>query len=379
MQDNVITIYEADINLVYELDSHVYGKTMKGVVPEQKQREFKMLKDKMQALSDYYQANYDNSAGPFKSERTKGNPISHRGKLRRVWSGLFKGAENKQYSVQISFVVNANAKCLDVGIYFGRASAMRISKEKRLKLEEEIRRLGALLYNYISIIPTLNQAYHSLFEYGFKAEIRGKRVTSEEWLLNLNDDPTNSSITISLLPNEKGEIESASIDLYVAMVMPLLKVVPEHISANTNQFFPKKLKSLSPEQRAKQAEKRALIGLNGEKFVIKKEEEKLRNLGFPIDKNPIHQSLISDGLGYDILSYDDLQNELFIEVKTTTLLKQEPTANTFFISAKEYSFYENNKDKYRLYRVYDIYGEPHYEILKLDEMHKSIENYKMSY
>jgi hypothetical protein len=378
MVNIIATINETDINLICELDLNIYKKTMNGIVSEDKQKEFKEFKNRMQALSNLYKNKYDKIAGVFESERATGNPISYHGKLRRVWSGIYKGSENKQYSAQISFVINTKDRSLDVGFYFGRASSLNINKETRSKWVAEIKELGKLLYNQINSNPELQKAYYSLFDFGFKAEIRGNRVTSEEWLLNLNTDPTYSSIVFSLRPNEKGAIESASIDLYVAMVMPLIGVLPERIADNGNRVnLPKKVKPLSPEQRAKQAEKRTLIGLAGEEYVMQLEKEKLKEFAFSSNRYPIHQSLISDSFGYDILSSDSRQNELFIEVKTTTLLREEKAACIFFISSREYDFYVANINKYRLYRVYDIYGKPTLEILDLSQMRKSVDNYRM--
>lgn len=66
----------------------------------------------------------------------------------------------------------------------------------------------------------------------------------------------NWIIVFNLKPNENGEIESSSIDLYVAMVIPFISGLPELISDHTNGNNRKRAKALSPEQRAKQAEKK---------------------------------------------------------------------------------------------------------------------------
>jgi len=317
-------------------------------------------------------------AGIFKSERSTGNPISYHGNLRRVWSGIYKGTNNKQYAAQISFVINIKEKCLDVGFYFGRAGTFNVKNEIKQKLLRETKELGKILYTQISNDKDLQTAYYSLFDFGFKAEVKAQRVTSEEWLQNLLIDPIHSSIVFNLKPNENGEIESSSIDLYVAMVIPFISGLPELISDHTNGNNRKRAKALSPEQRAKQAEKKSLIGLAGEEYIMNLERERLKHVNLS-NKYPIHQALISDSFRYDILSVDDAGNELFIEVKTTTLLKEEKTSNTFFISSQEHAFYEENKDNYRLYRVYDVYGKPSYEILDLALVKKSIDKYRVEY
>lgn len=371
-------IYEADIDLVRELNTYKYVQTMKGVVTDSQMKQFKNLQDRLQALSDFYKQKYDNTAGVFRSERSTGNPISYHGNLRRVWSGIYKGTDNKQYAAQISFVINFEEEGLDIGFYFGRAGSFNMKKDIREKLFLETKELGKLLYTQICSDELLQTVYHSLFDLGFKAEIREERVTAEDWLQNLIIDPNHSSVVFTLKPNENGEIDSSGIDLYVAMVIPLISGLPEYISKYSSVDNRKNLRPLSPEQRAKQAEQRALIGLTGEKHVMHLERERLKGLGLQT-KYPIHRALISDNYGYDILSIDEAGNEIFIEVKTTTLLKQEQRASVFFISFQEFSFYEANARNYRLYRVYDIYGEPNLEILDLAKLNKSVDKYKIEY
>lgn len=58
---------------------------------------------------------------------------------------------------------------------------------------------------------------------------------------------------------------------------------------------------------------------------------------------------VPDGLGYDVLSRDTENKEIFIEVKTTHGQKNEP----FYISHREVEFFKKNKSRYFLYRVYN--------------------------
>ncbi len=64
-------------------------------------------------------------------------------------------------------------------------------------------------------------------------------------------------------------------------------------------------KPLTPEQRAKQAERRAIIGHKGEVFVMKSEKQKLTELGLATNGYPKHVALESMSYGYDILSKDE--------------------------------------------------------------------------
>lgn len=90
------------------------------------------------------------------------------------------------------------------------------------------------------------------------------------------------------------------------------------------------------------------IGLFGEKLVLLYEANKLKKA--QIDKQPQHISRDEgDGCGYDILSYDEFGNEIYIEVKTT----RSGYKTGFYISENERKCSAENAKKYFLYRVYD--------------------------
>ena len=90
-------------------------------------------------------------------------------------------------------------------------------------------------------------------------------------------------------------------------------------------------------------------GTFGEILVFNDEVDRLADLG--VKKDVEHVALTKgDGLGYDIQSYDDKGNELFIEVKTTTVNK----VDGFYLTPKELEVCKDNKENYRLYRVYNL-------------------------
>ena len=91
---------------------------------------------------------------------------------------------------------------------------------------------------------------------------------------------------------------------------------------------------------------------------IKYEQKKLQALGRPDLVEKIKQvSILADGYGYDIISYDLDKNgkeyEIFIEVKTT----KNKIDTEFFISKNEIDKSKELKDKYCLFRIYDLKGE----------------------
>lgn len=85
----------------------------------------------------------------------------------------------------------------------------------------------------------------------------------------------------------------------------------------------------------------------GEFLVLDLEKIKLSKAG--IDKEPIHIAARDDYAGYDILSYDETGNKIYIEVKTTKHSIQTP----FYVSANEVEKSIEYKDQYYLYRLYD--------------------------
>jgi hypothetical protein len=90
------------------------------------------------------------------------------------------------------------------------------------------------------------------------------------------------------------------------------------------------------------------IGELGELLVMQYENEKLKKLG--IKKKPVHVSKSKgDGLGYDILSYNEDGEEILIEVKTTV----QGVSMPFYITKNELIRSKRDSTKFFLYRVYD--------------------------
>ena len=88
-------------------------------------------------------------------------------------------------------------------------------------------------------------------------------------------------------------------------------------------------------------------GIKGELLVVDYEIKKLKQLG--IDKEVLHVSLKGDGHGYDIESYDEHGQKIFIEVKTT-----EGGLNTSFdISINEILVSNVKKENYFVYRLFN--------------------------
>lgn len=95
-----------------------------------------------------------------------------------------------------------------------------------------------------------------------------------------------------------------------------------------------------------------IIGELGELLVFQYEQEKLKALN--IQKEPEHKSKSEgDGLGYDILSYDEQGEEISIEVKTTAHGCDTP----FYITRNELVKSTKEKENFRLYRLFEYNDE----------------------
>lgn len=359
-----------ELEFIKDLSNRSYrNNTMKSNSTDSEQIRFRDFKNNLKSLAEKLKIQFNSDFGEFISGASSGNPIKFGGtKLNRIWSGIFKGAENKQYAAQISFVVDAESNALDIGFFFGRAASRGKSADMNRLLF-----LGKTLSQTIRSNIHLKKQYEELIDFGFKPISDSKEISSEDWLNIITQTPQNSQLVYKLKINEEGIIETSTIVLYVKMLLFLMAIIPTEGSDKSEI----KQSYLTPEQRAKQAERRALIGLKGEKFIFGKEQERLIELNINHKFYLEHVSLISDIFGYDIKSCDDNKNEIFIEVKTTTRKKQYYLANQFFLSDLEYNFYQNNKSKYKLIRVYDIDGIPEFEEVNLNDVHLHIDSYRV--
>src|SRR5690606_33207345 len=114
----------------------------------------------------------------------------------------------------------------------------------------------------------------------------------------------------------------------------------------------------SPARRdylAQEARNRSL-GRAGELFVLEVEARRLhaagkRTLGNRVDHVAVTRG---DGLGYDVLSFEEDGRERLIEVKTTAFGELTP----FYVSRNELARSEADAASYRLYRLFDFRQRP---------------------
>jgi Domain of unknown function (DUF3883) len=161
----------------------------------------------------------------------------------------------------------------------------------------------------------------------------------------------------ALTLNPSSILQPASPDLNKIIVDPPDKIIsPSH--TNKPWLFRRG-------QRINFAEKDAAnrtLGKLGEEFVYALERHRLKGAGrddLAMKVQWVAQT-IGDGLGFDILSFDDADDsERMLEVKATGLGKFFP----FYVTANEVRCSDDIPDQYHLFRVFDMGREPRIYIL----------------
>ncbi|MGN7726478.1 DUF3883 domain-containing protein [Luteimonas sp. 22616] len=116
--------------------------------------------------------------------------------------------------------------------------------------------------------------------------------------------------------------------------------------------------NFSPAKRdylAQEARNRSL-GRAGELFIAELESRRLHAAGKKVLANRVEHVAATqgDGLGFDVLSFENSGRERLIEVKTTTFGQLTP----FYVSRNELARSKADAEIYRLYRVFDFRDRP---------------------
>ena len=114
----------------------------------------------------------------------------------------------------------------------------------------------------------------------------------------------------------------------------------------------------SPAKRdylAREARNRSL-GRAGEEFVLELEVRRLHMAGKKALSERVEHVAATrgDGLGYDVLSFEEDGRERLIEVKTTSFGELTP----FFVTRNELARSEADAEQFRLYRLFDFRERP---------------------
>jgi hypothetical protein len=104
------------------------------------------------------------------------------------------------------------------------------------------------------------------------------------------------------------------------------------------------------------------VGALGEELVVDYERKRLRDAGH-LDLADNVQWVardIGDGLGYDVQSFELSGQDLYIEVKATSLAAETP----FYFSSAELDFARRHLQAYALYRVSQVDDSPQFFVLR---------------
>jgi hypothetical protein len=104
------------------------------------------------------------------------------------------------------------------------------------------------------------------------------------------------------------------------------------------------------------------LGTLGEQFSVELERQRLRGYGRDDLAKKVEwiSETSGDGLGFDVLSFDEVdESERWIEVKTTTMGKYFP----FFVTSNEVRCSEAMAKQYHLYRLFQFTHRPRLYVL----------------
>jgi hypothetical protein len=107
---------------------------------------------------------------------------------------------------------------------------------------------------------------------------------------------------------------------------------------------------------AERDERNRELGRAGERLIFEFERSKLISLNKPSLAEKVRWTSrdVGDGAGFDIESFDEQENEMLIEVKTTNGWDRTP----FHISRNELAVADENRDSWHLYRVWNFVRQP---------------------
>lgn len=166
----------------------------------------------------------------------------------------------------------------------------------------------------------------------------------------------NVALPSDIATNTEDAVEYAHNDVFIEVDYSTLNFTQIPVpsiahKAKTNSTYVRKDSNHTRREKNKK-----LIGDIGERIVLTYEKNRLSQLGRQdlADKVEHVSKTKGDGLGYDILSYDiinDIVTEKYIEVKATTGNSTKP----FDISANEVNVSELYPDQYFIYRIFNIH------------------------
>ena len=218
------------------------------------------------------------------------------------------------------------------------------------------RQRGAIEYKHQNISAVLSQLGFPWIS-GYKPawNFQASLITGiERYLENSREDSLLKLLAISDAKEDLIEISGAGFIKDEEVVIPI-KQMPDASTkseANTPELE-RLVRKFDPS--ARDAHNRRL-GKQGEEKVFYSEQARLWEIGCKDLARRVRwvSEEDGDGAGYDILSFNALGEERFLEVKTTTGHARIP----FYISKNERNFADENPDRFRIFRLYNFLRAP---------------------
>ena len=220
---------------------------------------------------------------------------------------------------------------------------------------------------YLNIFSNEHLKYFlKSFDLDTRATLKADPVVKREILLQFkNSDPVMKNWSADMFmiflyefyPKRPIEIKPKEVDLLQGYYNPDFPANPvgTEIALNILPFVIQTPRLSNPNNNSKPDYEKInrlnkKLGDRGEKVVLDFEKERLKKT---IYKDQVERvSLISDSLGYDILSFEEDGKERYIEVKATS--SKVGDAN-FFLTINELKTAQE-KENYYIYLVYDIFS-----------------------
>jgi len=205
-----------------------------------------------------------------------------------------------------------------------------------------------LIKDLIEMLNIYDLIYAHMSTDSYK-DIIARIVTSQ---LTASEQKNTADTAIAEIRNTLDEVEGQPFNFS----KPIREVKPFINTSNNFREITNPL--IRKTDYVKKAKTDALTGLHGEGYAIIFEKERLERIGLGEYVDKINQvSIKSDGYGYDIESYDYIDNKIqkiYIEVKTTS----NKVDIEFPVSKGEVDKSKKLNKQYFIYRVYDLKHDP---------------------
>lgn len=185
---------------------------------------------------------------------------------------------------------------------------------------------------------------------GYKPLSNYQASLAEAVLGRLEDDAELSRLALQVVDSPSPPTE---FDDLLSRATPPPSLLEEARQALSEQSFRRVARRI--DYLAREARNHAL-GAAGEDFVVRFERARLRQAGRDSLASKVEHvaSTRGDGLGYDVLSFNESGDEKFLEVKTTQFSAMTP----FFVTSSELSFSLEHSASFELYRVFTFRDDP---------------------